>query len=263
MIVHLDASHYLTPLAPVQRGASFSHMAQVDFDGHLASAYVKLDRPNTAALFNEAIGYLGCRLLDIPAPAHAAILEVEPHQLAGLAGVPNWVASTEGPLLAWATEDMGGQSLAQWHRSTGDEDNLWIAVLGTPLGAQLSAFDEFLSNADRNAGNILQLSPKRFAAIDHGHLLGGSMWPVMGITPCSESDLLRHGRRLLTDKKLERFLQAVHLAAAYHPAGWKQLRAVVKSMLAYVPASEHHNAVDAFLDGRSSPEWMGARLGYL
>lgn len=263
MIVHLDATHYLTPLAPVEAGACYSHLAQVDFDGHVAVAYVKLDQPNTASLFNEAIGYAGCRMLDIPAPSHAAILEVEPHQLAGLPSIPAWVASARGPLMAWATEDMGGRSLAQWYKSTGDEDQIWSAVLESSIAPKLSAFDEFFANVDRNAGNILQLGPRRFAAIDHGQVLSGPFWHVMGIGSPTEAQLVAHGRRLLPKQKLEHFLQSVHQAAIHHPAGWQQLRGMVKSLLAYAPASEHRDTVEAFLDGRSSPEWLGARLGYL
>ncbi len=219
MIVRLDPSHYLNPLGPVTGGASFSHMAHVDFGGHVAEAYVKLDDPRSGALFNEALGFFCARLLGIAAPEHAAILEIEPHRLAGLPGVPGWVLAAQEPLLAWATEDMAAKSVAQLHRMTGEGDTLWMKLLSSPLGPQLSAFDEFLANADRNAGNVLHLSASKFAAIDHGQLLGGAFWPITGCLCPSEGDLLKIGRALLPPDKLARFLQTMHLAAGKHPEG--------------------------------------------
>lgn len=83
MIVRLDEHHYLRPLDRVRLGASFVHTACVDFDGHVATAFVKIYQPGTAELFNDALGYLITAALDLPRPPHAAIIEVPPHRLYG------------------------------------------------------------------------------------------------------------------------------------------------------------------------------------
>lgn len=265
MIIHLDSTHYLNPLSqsPIRLGASFTHIANVDFAGHVAPAYVKIDDPSFAYLFNEALGYLACKALDILTPTHAAILDIDPMQLSGIEGVPSWAYNSSVPLRAWATEDMGSESIAQLYRAGNDADELWRKVLATEHGKQIAAIDEFLANADRNSGNILHVSARRFAAIDHGCLLGGCSWPRLGINDVSESDVLKKARELLEQKPLKEFESSMAHRASKHNEGWQSIREVVRKLLRYAPESGSRDDVLSFLDGRVSPSWMTDRLGLI
>lgn len=261
MIVHLDSRHYLTPLAPVTRGVSFKHMAEVDFDGHVAPAYVKIEDPGQATLVNEALGYLACRILNIPTPAYAAILDIEPHQLANVPGVPNWVFSSPGPVKAWAAEDMGADCLAQLYSGLEEENDLLMALMRSPDGPKIAALDEFLANADRNNGNVLHVSAAKFAAIDHGAVLGSPFWNVMGLNDTGLTDLSRHAQRLLDSKALGKFQSSVIFSADEHAQGWASIEGLARALLVHAPVCEYTQQVIPFLKERSAPLWMATRFG--
>lgn len=263
MIAHLDSSHYLSPLNAVNLGSSFTHIALIDFDGHRAPAYVKIDRQGHANLFNEALGYAACRLLNVPAPAYAAIVDVLPQQLLKLSNVPDWVKAYRGPLKAWVSEDMASDSLAQLFRSGADNTALWRAVLKSVSGAQIAALDEFLANGDRNDGNLLYLSSKRFAAIDHGWALSKPYWHRFGITDIDQSNIRRQAEELLAGKDLDNFLSAMTLSADRHFDCWKSLRNVIQALLPYAPPGDMKDEVIPFLEPRTARAWMAERLGQI
>lgn len=146
-----------------------THFATIDFgDGNPQTAFIKLmvleDR--WPQLGNETIGYSLASAASIPCPERATILLGSAEFFKGVMGsdYPE-DAPASGPIGAWCTSLQPHLNDAAW--ISGDEDLAILGMLRTKAGAQITAFDLWLANADRNRGNLLRLSGGRWAVIDH------------------------------------------------------------------------------------------------
>lgn len=262
MIALLDSGHYLAPLEPVNEGAQFTHMARVNFAGEIATAYVKLYPRDSGGLIGETLGYVAAAAHDIPRPQHAAILQLWPEQLAGLP-LPPWLDASEGAINAWCCERVPGKSLEHYYRCGEQDDDLWRQVLTSLNAAAIVGIDEWIANRDRNNGNLIRLSPKVWAVIDHGEALGSQLWPQTQPQDFGISQLLQHANDLLKEDRRKTLRSGVLNAATTHQALVVDLEPLLPQLLAHLGLSGPGAAVLPFLTQRAQPAWVAQRTGML
>jgi hypothetical protein len=145
-----------------------------DAEGNTLQAIIK-DLP-VADLVRELIGASIARCCQVDTPrAFLAIVEDAA------------LSSVNGPMLGqrrlvFASELVRGEQVATLfsHELPARIFNALIAWPGLP---SLFAFDTWLANIDRHAGNILARSSTDFCAIDHGHCFNGPAANAASLDP--------------------------------------------------------------------------------
>ncbi|MCG9076222.1 hypothetical protein [Laribacter hongkongensis] len=142
--------------------------------GQVVQAYVKAFPPDSRGLINEVTGWIlaGTRRLTQP-------------RFAWLIWLPWEVITRTWPERDWGDYDPAGYPAFATLRLAGSVPNTRINHRSGSDLAELAswpklpdkiAFDEWVANADSNAGNLIRLAPGRFAGVDHGEIFGGQYW---------------------------------------------------------------------------------------
>lgn len=205
-------------LEPEETGRSHgTHIASVQFEESLISqAYVKFCGPSEHTLFNEVLGYLLTHHLEIMQPRFGAVIVVPVAKLRKTTNlVPDWVPY-EDEYPAWCTEVVKAKSLNVKYNYTERqmvEKYFQIFKSSKSWFSSVAAFDEWVINTDRNAGNILQLSPRVFSIIDHGKIFDNSVaWRALGANGLNNRNILRK----VIEAKGEPHKTELHKAMAAH-----------------------------------------------
>jgi hypothetical protein len=129
--------------------------------------------------------------------------------------------------------------------------------------SKVSAFDEWLCNVDRNAGNVIQLSTKVWGIIDHGKILSGA--PALGNLPL---DMQGHNQLMLAvgfsgcTKSTEKLHSQMVLSAASHEDAFAKCEDSIKEWLEIFKSTAPKNVLE-FVAMRASSGWMPQRVGRL
>lgn len=174
----LDSSFYAGPAAIPDEGISaLTHQGWLrDASGKLSRAWFKLFTAADRQFVNEITGYLLARHCQLPCPPEAFIVHVPVETLKKI----HPGLSFDGPretLPLWASRDLEGRS-ARYHFNT-PTDLLTKELQGWDFLADAVAFDEWVANMDRNLQNLIYLGKKRWALIDHGHIMGSPAWTAL------------------------------------------------------------------------------------
>lgn len=246
-----------------------THLAKIHFPeiGEIP-AWVKIDPVIKPFVGNEIIGWLLARALDIPAPEHAALLieDVAWFKEKLRENYPNDALLPESGLaMAWCTADMGREPV----RSIAPFDD-WnmLAFLRTEEGAQIAAFDHWLSNEDRHIGNLIRLQHTQYAVIDHAMLFCYLDWRKDLIKPACSSFLLSKAHQFVRDKKLT-LKEYKRLTSGMAEFGYSHHRAagMVFSDI-YDIISATHDSIAALnvlscISERCSHRWVADQVGIL
>lgn len=262
MLAVLSPQHYLGSLRGAPEGAQFNHTARVDFDGHEATAYVKVYPPESGGLVGEALGFLAAVRMGIPRPPHAAIIELNHAQLAGVAS-PRWLEQLPDPFLAWACEELPGNTLRFFYASQALADDAWRSVLRCKSGPAIAAADEWLANNDRSDRNILRTGKDQWAVIDHGEALGGNCWPLFGPNDPGETQVTTKARTLFNDADWPIMSNRIVAAGAPIEALSQEMQPLLKKLLATLGLQAKEDDLLAFLLARSNQTWLPQRLEQL
>ncbi|MGB1560783.1 MAG: hypothetical protein ACPHN2_04715 [Sinimarinibacterium flocculans] len=235
-------------------------MAEIAFPDGIAPCFVKIFRPETGGLVNEVIGWLLARECRLNVAARAAIVEIPLNRLASRA--PAWALNSSAhAVTAIAIEQIPGDPISIIH--AGADDDLWDELLTQIAGRRIAAFDEWTSNNDRHAGNLIRDSSRRWWAIDFSELLGSHLWPVMrdfGIVDHQGTQLLARARKRLKDKDLRKFTSAMIGAADHHQASFKACEKAIADAILQAHGPEAANMVVSFLAQRAHRSWLPDRL---
>lgn len=220
----LRGDHYLRfrgTLADVGRRAGWNAavwVGDVDLgDDRATLCAVKMAAAKGHGLLNEVIGFALAKLAGVPAPDQAAVLLLDWDQIparhhAALRAVHGAVERVP----AWATTWVMGDVLDA-DRSAAQRDLVMTALLASPDGERLAAFDHWVANTDRHGGNIVRVARERYTAIDHEHIVFGPLWPDHLQEVAVTTTLIHESRRLLPDDRRKSFgsaaLEALDLIA--------------------------------------------------
>lgn len=253
---------------------SSSHFAEVDFGEGKESAVVKLLTfdgiwPQAG---NEAIGFVLAKVGELPAPEKAAILVADAGWMAEKMGADYPAdAPVKGDVLAWCVSLMPHLKNATWTEP--ERDQVLLAALKSEGGAQIAAFDIWLCNADRNAGNLLRLAGGKWAVIDHEMIFMTQLvrgdWRAGPIDHLpAKSTLLDkarafHASGTLSDKQLTDIESRMIVYADSHAAIAAEAAPRLAPLLQQIYEDSEPENVLRFITNRAPAEWMRDQLNRL
>ena len=253
---------------------SSSHFAEIDFGEGRETSVVKLlylDHlwPQAG---NEAIGFVLAKVGELPAPEKAAILVADAAWLAGMMGsdYPD-DAPHEGDVLAWCASLMPHLKNATWTEP--EKDQVLLAALKSDCGPRIAAFDIWLCNADRNAGNLLRLPGGTWAVIDHemifmtkevrGDWRAGPIDDLPGRSTLLDKARAFHAEGTLNDKQLSDIESRMIVFADAHAAIAAEAAPRLGPLLQHIYQESDPGNVLRFIQNRAPGTWMRDQLNRL
>lgn len=242
-----------------------THLASIKApDGRLHRCYVKMVPPDWPTPLTEAIAWLLAEALDLPRPMFAAIVTVPiPKLRQHMPLDQHWLKHNE--YLAFCAEVVDGKSPVQGWRWTA-----WYRLkkfYQRQEVRRISAFDQWLENQDRHAGNLLKRANGECVPIDNEHVLYSLLWASVGIA-FGHNSLLNEATKYMSPEGLKRFKVEMANFGKQHEQAFNiansQLEATVKALVRDpVIAETIWQTVSNFLQARAKPEWMPAQLGVI
>jgi hypothetical protein len=245
-----------TALSAVLNPASDGQMAETYLcnirwsSGDIEQGYVKIYRKSrNLALVNELTGYLLGKACDLPVPAKAAFLKL-----------PSGVffdKDPADPLDEWAfvLKAVPGTSPGSLYEKDllPECEALLQVVASWNKVSDTIAFDDWIANQDRHAGNILVAGPDDIHLIDHGNLPIKLNWQAIDLDPDFESEnLLVHNLKWANVTPLPIKWQ-IAKAAVKHPEAYQihltELRFWWDLLLASDP--DRRSTLESFLEIRA------------
>lgn len=214
------------------------------------------------ALANEITGYVLANRFGLAQPPTACVIRAPLSKL-HLAQAPRrhlWLrelARERQTYPAFCTQAM--QAPTPWHHYGGAvTDALRNDLRKWPDASKAMAFDEIITNLDRNLRNLLRVGPGQYALIDHGRLVTPSgHWNKADLDPA-----LRPFNRLLQILYDEPALAANGMiAAAEHSTLLLAGMHEVRHWLAHLLPPELQSAFQDFIQKRTilAPDTIAAR----
>jgi len=170
----VGAQAYLAGLGVVHESVEcLTHLAQVHHPAYGSrDFFVKyyFDDRGPKGLVNEVCGYVLAENAGLSVPDSSLILMLPVDRLAE-AHHAHARRLPIGPEVAvWATQMVPGPQLPPNMEEAADVLRNWKSL------PQLIAFDTWVQNADRSAGNLIRRGKGDIVLIDHGHLAGSVFW---------------------------------------------------------------------------------------
>lgn len=176
---------YKTYLEPAGDGRdAVTHKALVSFhdSGVPQDTFVKVycGRQAPKGLVNEIAGYVIAKADGLAVSERAAVLLLRPEQAAFIPPTVTPQTNSDGLLVAWCVQSIGGQTPTQAFNLSPEcfagIPRLQEDFAKWPQLPQAVSLDAWLLNEDRNTGNLVRLAPGRYALIDHGRICTGNSW---------------------------------------------------------------------------------------
>ena len=138
-------------------------------------------------LINEALGYVLAKSCGLTVPSTAGIIMLDREQIPSSLWPELDKAAgrhQQEDYFCWFSQDMQFPSLKQRHLSGSQLTSLHdrrlkrlsLELAKNPDSPKVIAFDGWLMNSDRNAGNLLASGPNSLTLIDHGRILNFPNW---------------------------------------------------------------------------------------
>lgn len=173
---------YLEPVGEGNDARTHKALVRFNNEAYGSDCYVKAYCASLApkGLVNELIGYALAKHGGFDVPRRAAVLLLDSDQALAFGSGFNAPTTVSGHVLAWCVESLDRPTPKTVFQLSPQD------VSGLPsLQADLQkwrdlpsavSFDSWLSNDDRNPGNLVRLSAGRYALIDHGRVCSGNAW---------------------------------------------------------------------------------------
>ncbi len=245
------------------QGINDTHTALIQYDkGKRPSlSYVKFCPKNEYQLLAEVICYILANHLSIRQPRRAAIITI-PLQMLRHSGIPiPDQYQTQDLALAWCTESLDSKSIKAIYKL---DDYMINALketfkLNPKMFSEWAAFDELVANTDRNAGNIIKLSKKVMAIIDHGLALLPAHLPHPD-TQVTNKLTEYVGARLSTSDQIKLQSAMVHAANDHEEALNRGYNDIQSWMRNFGLDTTTQQRLNAFLKHRASENWLTDKL---
>lgn len=173
MLTQHESSEYLYPIRAIPgQHRALTHIALFTERRHVFVKAYPAEAPQ--GLINDIIGYLMARHAGIDQPP-GGIIALPAHALAKV-GI-----ATQSPAVWCFTStsciDLNDRRHGSLAALFGNNlESVRTILEGWPGFAQLVAFDTWLSNVDRNTGNLMLTGANTLCPIDHSDILTGPAW---------------------------------------------------------------------------------------
>lgn len=240
-----------------------THQALVsDLHGQEHKCYVKASPPGNPMPYAEAMAWLVAGALDLPRPKFAALLHLPvPRLRQSMSLDQHWSAYTE--VLAFCASSIDGKHVSSPWR--------WVARIRTAKAfkhqdvARIAAFDEWVENQDRHAGNFIQTHQGDYVPIDNELILYTLIWVARGFTYVHNS-LRKQAQDILRSRGYKKFEDSMVLASKLHEAAFLKASPTLQQFIGAIvadPVSRVAFTSDIlqFLGTRAHPDWLANELG--
>lgn len=252
---------------PTQKGLNQTiHLASIeDATGKLHRCYVKGCPPNWMTPLTEAIGWLLAEALDLPRPEFAALVMVPLDKLREHIQLDqHWLNYPE--MLAFCTSAVDGKSTSHGWK--------WLAHLRArkiykrPEVARIGAFDYWVDNQDRNAGNMIVKTDGQCVPIDNEFILYSHLWAGKVPFTIGHRSLLIESAQHLSGMAHSRFKIEMARHSKLHEAVLKAASPTLEQAVRrLIPDTVQANAVwlgvQQYLASRADPDWLAGELGVI
>lgn len=191
----LTASAFHSALSPVStKGVNPLFRGKIKINGDVSVCYIKpmvnyveTNNADVGGLVenrevaNEAIGYLLATGFDLPVASDAGFIVLEQSSipsdvLAHPAMTCPQMQDKQAVYLCWFSKDMNAPQLTAWaNRQDVPQHKAVQWLKDMPKTPEVLAFDDWLRNSDRHAGNLLK-ARNGMVLIDHGRILVFPDW---------------------------------------------------------------------------------------
>lgn len=252
--------------APKTRGQNHTtHQALIaDASGREHKCFVKASPVGNPMPFAEGLAWLVADALDLPRPKFAALLLLPVQKLRRSMPLDqHWMATEHA--LAFCSSAVDGKHInSPWQ---------WLARIRVARAfshedvARIAAFDMWVENQDRHAGNLLRTKAGEYIPIDNEYALYSLVWVAAGFT-CASQSLRAQALAMLKPAGYAKFEVSMLLAAKKHKGAFIQctpsLQKFIMTFVADPVAATHATAaIVEFLGQRAHPDWLANELGLI
>ena len=265
MIPILPETAWLEFRGPGKAGQNLTcHQALVaDASGKHHKCFVKAAPQGNPMPFTEAVAWMVAEALDLPRPKFAALLLLPiPKLRKHLKLDQHWHGYSHA--MAFCTSSVDGKGVAsRWP---------WVTHLRKAQAfrhsdvPRIAAFDHWVDNRDRHAGNFLRTRAGGYIPIDNEYILYSVVWAAS--TAVLYRSLRDEARKVLTPAGFTKFEASMLVASQLHVAALQAAAPKVQKLVAVMHPDAAEGAVFAsavlqFLNQRAQPDWLGNELGHI
>lgn len=152
-------------------------------DGKVRRSFLKVfHRSRQLGVLNEIMGYVLGRAAKLPVAPRAGLIAVNPDELSDVD--PNQYCLE----MAFVVESIPGDCpMTEFDKGASDEGYALLEVVKKWQGLpETIAFDDWVGNPDRNAGNIIVVSKSKVFLIDHSNMPVDIRWNREMLNPDKE-----------------------------------------------------------------------------
>lgn len=214
--------------------------------------YVEGNR-TTRGLVNEAIGHLLARACGLPVAPNAFVIDVSGQRLLEAHPTLRSSINAANSYPCWATSAVEGALANPHHALVIDTLRKWNLL------PKMLAFDDWVANSDRTAGNIICTGKQKLTLIDHGHI-GGSLFWMPDMLP-TEGSFSSPVLPEIWPKSIPRTIASQMVeSAAEHARVFGAMNARVRSILDFLCEDRlSRNAFEEFLGKRANGSYERIR----
>jgi hypothetical protein len=233
-------------------------------DANPTDAYVKVYRPSTCGVANEAIGYAVNTLRSVPQPRRGAVLVLSYAQASTIVDDATFIDSEEGTALCWATAlELDAKPLRYMRTLPSFSEKQLLAFIKSSFTHRLSEVDHVTGNNDRNNGNILYLDDLNYLAIDQGNIGGGLNWHTLWPDAAATNELIRLAHRTLARSDLAAWQSAVILEHQRTALKWPEYIGKIQPALQGLLDEAQAATICEYMLGRASGNGLANSCGAL
>lgn len=252
--------------APKAKGQNqTTHQALIaDASGQEHKCFVKVCPAHYPMPLAEGLAWLALEALGLPRPKFAALLILPVHKLRTCMPMDQHWADIPYALAFCSSTVEGKHITSSWQ---------WLARVRAARAfsrediAKIAAFDMWVENQDRHAGNFIRDKAGAYVPIDNELILYTLLWTAMGFA-YEHRSLKAQAQVLLKTAGYAKFETSMMLASKeHHPAFLKVSPALQQLVVALVAdpvmATNTTAAILQFLGQRAQPHWLANELGLI
>lgn len=252
---------------PAKKGLNqTTHMAMIeDPTGKLHHCFVKGCPPNWFTPLTEALGWLMAEALNLPRPEFAALVLVPLDKLRlHMPMDQHWL--NYHTMLAFCASDVGGKAVSDgWKIFSRPRTE---RIYKKPEVAQISAFDQWVNNQDRNTTNLMVQRDGACVPIDNEFILYSLLWEGKVPFGIAHKSLLDEAAKYLKPEAYAQFRVEMAQKGKLHENAFNKVAPKLQMMVQALvrdqaAANMLWTNIYQYLSSRAKPDWLATQLGVI